>query len=474
MSMEANLCRLKRVVTLSLLLLVAGEAAALGSSLYPDLMEFEAAFELHERGELERARNGFRHLAELGDPEARLNLGVMLAKGEGGDADPVEAAAWIRWAADQGSEGAAQVLPIVERSLDDAQRELAAARLAELREAHGPLLRPETSTTSPGSALETRLDCLVARLKKTPPVYPRKALERGQTGFAVVYFLVSPEGNITAPSDIPGARRDDLFGPAARRAVRQWDARACTGDDYYSTKQTITFEFSSDNEPGAYRSMERKRAARQLAKARAGDPGDAYVVGLLAGYFPGLFDLAPGEELELMLAAAVAGIPAARWELAMKTGRRDDRQRWRILAARQGFEPALDSMARWSALPAPERREAMLRASADGYLPAVYMAVRHLAAHPEAAERDGALALRLSSAIPGSEMRADPSLAEMHAMALAENGQFREAVAWQQRAITAARKLDRDLSTASARLAAYEAGEPWRDSRLAMLSEDRP
>jgi hypothetical protein len=287
-----------------------------------------------------------------------------------------------------------------------------------------------------------------------------------------VYFLVSPEGNITAPYEMPGARRDDLFGPAARRAVRQWDARACPGDDYYSAKQTVNFVFSTDDEPDAFRSMERERAARQLAKAREGDPGEAYVVGLLAEHFPGLFDLAPGEELELMLAAAVAGIPAARWELVLRSERRDHRHRWRILAARQGFAPALDAMSRSTSLPAAERREAMLRASADGYLPAVYMAVRHLAAHPEAAERDGAHALRLSSAIPGSEMRADPSLAEMHAMALAENGQFREAVTWQQRAITVARKLDRDLSTASARLAAYQAGEPWRDPRLAMTSDD--
>jgi TonB family protein len=470
--MEANLRGVKRVMTLSFLLLVAGEAAALGASLYPDLMEFDEAFELYERGELERARNGFRHLAELGDPEARLNLGVMLAKGEGGDAEPVEAAAWIRWAADQGNEGAAQVLPVVERSLDDAQLELAAARLAELREAHGLSRRADTSTTAPASAAGTRFDCLSARIKRTPPVYPRRALEKGQTGFAVVYFLVSPEGNITAPYEMPGARRDDLFGPAARRAVRQWDARACPGDDYYSAKQTVNFVFSTDDEPDAFRSMERERAARQLAKAREGDPGEAYVVGLLAEHFPGLFDLAPGEELELMLAAAVAGIPAARWELVLRSERRDHRHRWRILAARQGFAPALDAMSRSTSLPAAERREAMLRASADGYLPAVYMAVRHLAAHPEAAERDGAHALRLSSAIPGSEMRADPSLAEMHAMALAENGQFREAVTWQQRAITVARKLDRDLSTASARLAAYQAGEPWRDPRLAMTSDD--
>jgi TPR repeat protein len=119
--------------------------AELGASLYPDLMEFDEAFKLYERGELERARNGFRHLAELGDPEARLNLGVMLAKGEGGDADLVEAVAWIRWAADQGSDGAAQVLSVLERSLDDTHRERAATRLAEQS------LPRETETAPAGS-----------------------------------------------------------------------------------------------------------------------------------------------------------------------------------------------------------------------------------------------------------------------------------------------------------------------------------
>jgi TPR repeat protein len=318
--------------------------AELGASLYPDLMEFDEAFKLYERGELERARNGFRHLAELGDPEARLNLGVMLAKGEGGDADLVEAVAWIRWAADQGSDGAAQVLSVLERSLDDTHRERAATRLAE----QSLPRETETAPACSGRTHEMRCDCLCARMERTPPVYPRKALEKGQTGFAVVYYLVSPEGNIAAPYEMPGARRDDLFGPAALRAVRQWDARACTGDDYFATLQTIVFVFETDDEPGAFQSMERERAARQLAKARAGDPGEAY------------------------------------------------------------------------------------------------------------------------------DMRADPSLAEMHAMALAENGRFREAVTWQKRAITVSRKLPRELSGAIARLAAYEAGEPWRDPRLAMAVEDEP
>lgn len=467
--MEANLCRVKRVMTLSFLLLVAGDAASLGASLYPDLMEFDEAFELYERGELERARNGFRHLAELGDPEARLNLGVMLAKGEGGDADPVESAAWIRWAADQGNEGAGQVLPVVERSLDDTQRELAAARLAELREAHGLSPDAETLTPAPGSAPGSHGGC---QIKRTEPNYPREALLIGQSGYAVVHFLVSPEGNVTAAYNIPGGRYDALFGRAAQEAVRRWDARGCRRDDYFSTRQTVVFQIAAVDESDVYRSIERRRAAEQLAKARAGDPREAYLVGLMAGSFPGLFELAPDEELELMLAAAVAGIPAARWELVHRSERREDWHRWLILAARQGFEPALGFMAHWSVLPAAERREAMLRASEGGYLPGVYMAVRHLAAHPEATERDGALALRLSSTVRSREMREDPSLAEMHAMALAENGQFREAVTWQQRAITVARRLDRDLSTASARLAAYKAGEPWRDPRLALMSDE--
>ena len=75
---------MRRLALLSLLLAVtSAPAAPLGEIVYPGLMEFNEAYELYTAGDFERARTGFRHLAELGDPEAQLDRGVMLAKGEG-------------------------------------------------------------------------------------------------------------------------------------------------------------------------------------------------------------------------------------------------------------------------------------------------------------------------------------------------------------------------------------------------------
>ena len=47
------------------------QAGELGAGVYSDLMEFDEAYALHNTGNFERARAGFRHLAELGDPQAR-------------------------------------------------------------------------------------------------------------------------------------------------------------------------------------------------------------------------------------------------------------------------------------------------------------------------------------------------------------------------------------------------------------------
>ena len=44
-----------RLSALLLSFLLAGQAGALGSSLYPDLMEFDEALRLYQAGDLERA-----------------------------------------------------------------------------------------------------------------------------------------------------------------------------------------------------------------------------------------------------------------------------------------------------------------------------------------------------------------------------------------------------------------------------------
>lgn len=449
-----------RALMLSFLLLAGHAATALSPAAYPHLMEFGDAHAAYQRGDLIEARVAFRHLAELGVPEARFNLGVMLLKGEGGEGDETEALAWMRWAAEDGNASAAETLPTVEAALSPEQRQTAGLTLERLRADHDAVAmlhaRPRGHATK---------GCLVENMHRSPPHYPADAARERQIGYAVLHFLFSPEGNADAVHAMPTPIRDDPFAEAARRAVRRWHARACPANDYRHMTQVITFDLRGRAD---YSSAAKSWAQDVLDAARAGAPAQAYLAAELDAQLKGLFQLELAERGLLMQRAAVGGLAEARYALSLQLSRSlpDHAARWQTLAARQGFAPALLAVSHRDDLPEDARRNALIRAAQEGFFPAVLLAARHLAAHPDKDERDGVLALSLTSNLPKQVLRTDPSLAEAHAAALAENGQMKDAIEWQQRALRTGKRLKRDLTASEERLAAYREGRPWRDASL--------
>lgn len=462
---------MRRCVLLCFLLAAApATAAPLGDSLYPGLVEFDEALDLYVAGELERARTGFRHLAELGDPEARLNLGVMLVKGEGGPVDRIEGAAWIRWAEEGGLEQAAGIREIVERGLEADRLEEITARLAALRTHDGSTAAGADAEHDANGLAEAAADaeadadtgnrrtCPELQTERKAPRYPKDALLDWHTGAVHIIFVVDSDGVIGGVHSLYGIRDRDPFVAAARATVTQWHANACHGSYYREGLQIIEF-LLSEAEDEAPSKARREEAASLLAAARNGDPVTRFGVALLADTYPELFELPPGETEALVLGAAVQRLPEARYKL--------EDSRWRVLAARQGYGPALTSLSRRNDLPVAERKEALLVAARAGYEPAVVKAVSLLATHPDAGERDGTLALELTNGFRRGKLQEDVLLAQARAMALAETGQFSDAVRLQERVVKTLRRSNRPTTLAQARLAAYEAGEAWRDSQLA-------
>lgn len=453
-----------RALVLLLSCLVAGEAAALGDSLYPDLMEFDAAMVAYQAGELDRARRAFTHLAELGDPEAQFNLGVMLFKGEGGDADPVTGTAWIQWAADSGASGARQALPIVSGRLDEDSRAAVPAVLEAIKQANQP--QAATREDRKERDEDEAYRCVAKNAHRQEPEYSQKTMRDRRVGFTRLHFLVSPEGNFDAVHAMPEGPDYGPFGKMSQRAVRRWTAHDCSIGRYMYTTQNIVFTIADFDGSNVLTSVQRDWLEQVLAEARAGGPKQAYIVAMLASLDADLFTIEQELVDRLLHHAAVGGFPDARYEYALTRAIGDHKTRWYLLAARQGHGPALFILHRRDGLPREERRQALLRAAEAGFLPAVLLAVRRLATHPDAAERDGARALQLSAALPKSILRDDPSMAEAHAMALAETGRFDDAASWQKRALRTGRWLGRDTRGAATRLAMYEAGKPWRDPLL--------
>jgi cell division septation protein DedD len=82
--------------------------AALVAVISPDTARagFDAGLDAHARGDYAKAHAEWLPLAEAGDVAAQSNLGVMVWKGQGIEADPVEAARWFRLAAERGNSAA--------------------------------------------------------------------------------------------------------------------------------------------------------------------------------------------------------------------------------------------------------------------------------------------------------------------------------------------------------------------------------
>jgi TPR repeat protein len=83
--------------------------------------------------DLPTARQWFEAGARAGDTDGMTSLAAMLVRGEGGPRDPALASAWLTIARRLGDEKAKTMLPVVERQLDDRQRQQVAALIGKLQ-----------------------------------------------------------------------------------------------------------------------------------------------------------------------------------------------------------------------------------------------------------------------------------------------------------------------------------------------------
>jgi TPR repeat protein len=91
-----------------------------------------------------------------------------------------------------------------------------------------------------------------------------------------------------------------------------------------------------------------------------------------------------------------------------------------------------------------------------------------LAASPLDAVRDPGTALAVAMKLAAGEIQSDPQVFEAVGAAYAANGDFRQASAQQQLAISKARDLAWNMRVMKQRLTAYRDGRPWRGDLLAL------
>ncbi|HLB30817.1 MAG TPA: energy transducer TonB [Gammaproteobacteria bacterium] len=440
----------------------------------------EKVVELYNNKEYAEAFAYFQDLAEVGNGKAQFNIGVMYYHGEGVPRDDVQAYAWIRTAADttkneKYASTAEQILATLPEDKQQAARDLAAelhARLGE--EALQKTLIPKPLSDE---------DCTqeIAPLKRENPNYPNNALSEGKMGAVVTEFTITPQGYVR--DLIVTTTADQSFAKETARILPKWRYTPRVVKDKavptYGVRVQMIFQIDDSGTATNMREL-KKALASTKEKAEQGDIVEQYQYAMMLENFNRFKTFLKGMNLEYqeankwLLSSAVSGFSVAQFQLGrnMVSGRgcavdEAGGMKWITAAAAGGHPSAQHYLARNLFQEADEQKyRAAIKwlkgaVAAYDYFPAKVMLAWEYAASTLQEVRDGKAALELINGKSGvffDHVR----VLETEAAAHAEIGDFSRAITTQKDALEKANSYHWEIPEMQARLASYQAKQPWR------------
>jgi uncharacterized protein len=438
---------------------------------WADLYSAQVAY---KKGDFATSFKQFKELAEVGQPQAQLDLAVMYARGEGVDRNNVYAHAWASLAGQNGeAKGKAlaeqlepDLTPTSLRFSSDIQAKYSQATLDARLMPHF-LKGQEYADRDP-----------VHPSKPFIPAYPPEAQRRGIQGEAYVEFVVAPDGHTRIPRilyAIPGGFFEDAVRESVMRSVY---LPARINGQPISTTVSVMYNFTV---PGVkisdYQGLER-RVHDTAVKAEAGDVQAQMLYGMMLAGLPQL-KRTYAQALPWFLKAAQAGAPYAQYQVGTgllqgrgcqcETGKGEI---WLEKAAQADQSDAQVSLAEYL-LKSDSDRESVAgavvwleRAAKQNNSAAKLLLSAVLAATPLSDVRDPPRALTLTDSIE-HQYKIDPSYWEIRAAANASRGDFKAAVKTQAKAVSEAMHLGWDMVLLQQRQSLYESGQPWTGNLLA-------
>jgi uncharacterized protein len=438
---------------------------------WADLYSAQVAY---KKGDFATAFKQFKELAEVGQPQAQLDLAVMYARGEGVDHNNVYAHAWASLAGQNGEAKGKALAEQLEPDLTPTSLRISSDIQAKYNQATlDARLMPHFLR---GKEYADRDP--VRPSKPFIPAYPAEAQRKGIQGEAYVEFVVAPDGHTRIPRilyALPGG----LFEDAVRESVmRSVYLPARINGKPISTTVSVMYNFTV---PGVkisdYQGLERRVHDTEL-KAEAGDAQAQMLYGMMIAGLPQLrrtYDQA----LPWFLKAAQAGAPYAQYQVGTgllqgrgcqcETGKGEI---WLEKAAQADQSDAQVSLAEYL-LKSDSDRESVAgavvwleRAAKQNNSAAKLLLSAVLAASPLSDVRDPPRALTLTDSIE-HQYKIDPSYWEIRAAANALRGDFKAAVKIQAKAVSEAMHLGWDVVLLQQRQSLYESGQPWTGNLLA-------
>jgi len=439
----------------------------------PAEADLQTAAVAYKKGDFAAAFGQFKELAELGQPQAQLDLAIMYARGEGIAPSKTYAHAWASLASANGEQKATALRDELEPNLTPTSLQIS----ADIQSKFSPAaldarLMPRLLQ---GREYESRDP--VRALKPFMPSYPDDARRQGIQGEVYVEFLVAADGRARLPRILYAVPAGIFDDPVRESVMRSEYLPGRVNGQPVATPVSMFYNFKMDYGAAEYDGLER-RVQETLAKANAGDVQAQMLYGMMIAGLPQL-KKSYDQALPWFLKAAQAGAPYAQYQLGtglmlgrgchcdagkgelwLEKAAQADQPDAQVSLAEAILRDRQDPDAVTSALVWLERAAKQGSGSAKLRLAAI------LAADAQPQIRDPARALGLCEGLE-HEYRRDPVLWEIRAAAAASSGDFKSARKDQAEAIAQAERLKWDLAALTARQSAYAANQAWHGDLLA-------
>jgi len=439
----------------------------------PAWADLGSAAAAYKKGEFASAFQQFKELAELGQPEAQLDLAIMYTRGEGTTISNTYAHAWASLASTNGESRATTLRERLESELTPTSLQISSDIQAQYSQA--ALDKRLMPRFLKGKEYEDRDP--VRSSKPFIPSYPPGAQREGIQGEAYVEFIVAPDGHPRIPRILYAVPTGFLEDTVRDSVMRSIYLPARLNGQPIATTVSVFYNFKMDVSIDHYGNLE-QRVKATLKKAEAGDPAAQMLYGMMLAGLPQLkqtYDKA----LPWFLKAAQAGAPYAQYQIGtgLLTGHgcqcdTGKGEIWLAKAAQSDQPDAQVSLAEYLLKGNPDQESIggavvwLKRAAKQGNSAAKLRISAILAANPLKKFRDPTRALALADGLE-HELKHDPSLWEIRAAANASRADFRAATKAQAQAIVEAKRLDWDLTQLNQRQAAYASAQAWNGDLLA-------
>jgi TonB family protein len=434
---------------------------------------FELGMSYYQEREFEKAYKEFFEAAQYGDYDAQNNIGVMYYRGEHLPKNVTSAYAWMALAAQAKTYEESAIHTKIFSRMSDADKKIAEAEYKKIfSQYNDAAIEQKLTPVFNGRKLGVKDQ---RPIKQLAPDYPSAMLREGRSGFVDFVFTIDKHGITRDHVSTYAASKD--FEKEALKALRQFQFEPLKINNKAVAVNGITRRFIFQLEGSGYRKKELdKIIEEERKKAKNGNEVDklgfAYFLEAVpsfardypltdnpnewyleaanqgssaAGYFLGrnilhgnMCTQDSGQSMGWLLKAAKAGISDAQYMLAIES----------FSGAR--FEKNEDKGFYWLTRAAGASNTAKVR----------YAWI--LATHPENQRRDGKLSSQYLANV-GKDYFDKQSYYQALAAVAAENGTFKDAIKWQQKALDDAEELKLPLQILEQQLASYKEQKPWRE-----------